>query len=289
MGGSDVERRTSNIGRSTSNENSLASILIAVAPNGARKTQKDHPQLPLTPSELARTAAACAEEGAGMVHLHVRDSKGKHTLSPEYYQPAIREIEAAVGDKMLIQVTSEAAGVFKTVEQIDLMKQLAPHCLSCGLREFVKDREWFERAEKFFSQLHQAGTLAQYILYSPQDVEWYEQLCEQGVLPGKNHFLLFVLGRYGEEGRPFYNLHDYLEPLKRNSRWMVCAFGGNEHSVMKQAVELGGHARVGFENNLRLPDGSLAKDNADLVALTVEMAHLAERSPGDKIFAESLF
>ncbi len=289
MGSSDFERRTSNIERPTSNDNPLTPTLIAVAPNGARRTKKDHPELPLTHAELARTAVACAEAGAGMVHLHVRDSRGKHTLAPEYYRPAIREVEAAVGDKMLIQVTSEAAGVFKAVEQIDLMKQLAPHCLSCGLREFVKDREGFERAAKFFSQLHQAGTLVQYILYCPEDVEWYEQLCEEGVLPGKKHFLLFVLGRYGEGGRLFYNLHDYLEPLKRNSRWMACAFGQNEHSVMKQAVELGGHARVGFENNLLLPDGSLAKNNADLVALTVEMAYLAGRSPGDKIFAESLF
>ena len=284
-----VEHRTSNVQRPTANINSAAPILIAVAPNGARRTKKDHPELPITPSELARTAVACAEAGAGMVHLHVRDSMGKHTLGPNYYLPAIREVETAVGDKMLIQVTSEAAGAFKTVEQIDLMKKLAPHCLSCGLREFVKDREGFERAEKFFSQLHQAGTLVQYILYSPEDVEWYEQLCEEGVLPGKNHFLLFVLGCYGEEGRPFYNLHDYLEPLKRNGRWMVCAFGQNEHSVMKQAAELGGHVRVGFENNLLLPDGSLAKDNADLVALTVKMADSAGRPAGDKSFAEALF
>lgn len=289
MGSSNFERRTSNIERSTSNENSLAPILIAVAPNGARKTKKDHPQLPLTPSELARTAVACAEKGAGMMHLHVRDSKGKHTLSPEYYQPAIREVEAAVGNKMLIQVTSEAAGVFETFEQIDLMKQLAPHCLSCGLREFVKDQEGFERADKFFSQLHQAGTLVQYILYCPEDVEWYELLCEEGILPGKKHFLLFVLGSYGEKDRVFYNLHDYLEPLKRSSRWMACAFGRSEHSVMKQAAELGGHVRVGFENNLLLPDGSLAKDNAELVALTVEMAGLKGRPSGDKLFAESLF
>ncbi|OEU50230.1 MAG: hypothetical protein BA866_02410 [Desulfobulbaceae bacterium S5133MH15] len=284
-----VEHRTSNVQRSTSNVNSAVPILIAVAPNGARRTKKDHPELPLTPYELARTAVACAEAGAGMIHLHARDSMGKHTLDSDYYLPAIREVEVAVGDKMLIQVTSEAAGVFKTTEQIDLVKQLAPHCLSCGLREFVKGREGFERAEKFFFQLYQAGTLVQYILYSPEDVEWYEQLCEEGVLPGKNHFLLFVLGRYGEEDRPFYNLHDYLEPLKRNSRWMVCAFGKNEHSVMKQAAELGGHARVGFENNLWLPDGSLAKDNADLVALTVKMARFTGRLPGDKAFAESLF
>ncbi len=264
-------------------------ILIAVAPNGARKTRKDHRQLPISPAELAYTAVACAEEGAGMIHLHVRDSKGRHTLEPEYYLPAIREVEAAVGDKMLIQVTSEAAGIYKTSRQIDLVEQLAPHCLSCGLHEFVKNGEGFAKAEKFFSQLYRAGTLIQYILYSPEEVRGYEQLCEQGVIPGQSHFLLFVLGRYGGKDEVSHDLYDYVEPLRRESRWMASAFGQNEHIVMKQAAEIGGHARVGFENNLLLPDGCLAQDNAELVKITMKTCCSAGRPPGDKKFAESLF
>lgn len=264
-------------------------VLIAVAPNGARKTKKDHPELPISPSELAGTAVACAEAGAGMIHLHVRDSKGKHTLEPEYYLPAIREVEAAVGDKMLIQVTSEAAGIYKTPKQIGLMERLAPHCISCGLREFVKDEECFAKAEKFFFNLHRAGTLIQYILYSPEDVKWYERLCEQGVLPGKTHFLLFVLGSYGGKDSVTHDLYDYVGPLQRESIWMACAFGENEHSVIKDAVALGGHVRVGFENNLQLPDGSLAQDNAEMVKITTKTSCLAGRPPGDKTFAESLF
>ena len=283
------EHRTSNIERPISNESPLTPVLICIAPNGARKTKKDHPQLPVTPLELARTAVACAEEGAGMIHLHVRDNKSRHTLAPEYYLPSIKEVEAAVGDKMLLQVTSEAAGMYTTSSQIDLMEQLAPHCLSCGLREFVKGKEGFARAEKFFSQLHRAGTLIQYILYSPEDVKWYEQLCAQGVIPGKSHFLLFVLGHYGDDARGSHDLLNYLKPLRRKSRWMACAFGRNEQSVMRDAVALGGHVRVGFENNLQLPDGSLAQDNAEMVKITMKTCCSADRPPGDKKFAESLF
>jgi len=264
-------------------------MLIAVAPNGARRTKKDHPQLPLTPFELARTASACAESGAGMIHIHVRDARGKHTLDPDCYLPAISKVEAAAGDKMLVQITSEAVNIYSTSRQIDMMEELAPHCLSCGLREFVKDREGFERAEKFFSQMYRAGLLIQYILYSPDDVEWYELLCDQGIIPGKTHFLLFVIGSYSVDYDPVHGLSDYVKALRRDSRWMVCAFGRNEYSVMKQAAELGGHARVGFENNMLLPDGSLAMSNEALVKLTVETAKSAGRLPGDKEFAESLF
>jgi len=264
-------------------------MLIAVAPNGARKTKKDHFELPLTPVELAIAASACAEAGAAMVHLHVRDSAGEHTLDPERYLPVIREVEAAVGDDMLIQVTSEAAGIYTADKQIDLMEQLAPHCLSCGLREFVKDHQWFTRAGMFFSRLYRAGTLIQYILYSPEDVEWYERLCREGVLPEETHFLLFVLGRHGDGSGESYDIADYIRLLRRKSRWMACAFGRNEYSVVKQAAKLGGHARVGFENNLLLPDGSPASDNAELVKITTKSARWAGRLVGDKKFAEAQF
>ena len=206
-------------------------MLIAVAPNGARRTKADHRAVPITPLELAHTAAACAEAGAGMIHLHVRDDRGRHTLAPEFYRPALREVQAAVGEKMLIQVSSEAAGAYSAQSQIALMRSLAPHCLSCGLREFVADHAAFAKATAFFQDLTANGTLIQYILYSPDDVRWYETLCDLGVIPGDRHFLLFVLGRYGVMPGESAPLEEYLGALRRKSSWMVCAFGELEHEI----------------------------------------------------------
>ncbi len=264
-------------------------ILIAVAPNGARKTQRDHSALPITPLELARTADVCADAGAGMIHLHVRDDNGNHTLEPEYYMPAIKEVKAAVADRMLIQVTSEAAGIYGAPQQIELMKRLAPHCISCGLREFVQDESQFETGARFFNELDKAGTLIQYILYTPDDVRWYETLCRQGVIPGDKHLLLFVLGSYKKMISCPDQLQDFVVALQRQSNWMVCAFGKREHEVMDHAAKCGGHARIGFENNLYMPTGTIASDNAALVRITVEAAHAAGRRCGGKKFAESLF
>jgi 3-keto-5-aminohexanoate cleavage enzyme len=264
-------------------------MLIAVAPNGARRTKADHQAVPITPLELAHTAAACAEAGAGMIHLHVRDDRGRHTLAPQFYQPALREVLAAVGEKMLIQVSSEAAGAYTTRSQIELMRTLAPHCLSCGLREFVADQSSFTQAAAFFKDLTANGTLIQYILYSPDDVRWYETVCDLGVIPGDRHFLLFVLGRYGSPlGRP-EQLEEYIAALRRKSNWMICAFGELEHEVTQRAAALGGHARVGFENNLHLPSGSIAPDNSALVASAVRSALLSGRAPGGKDFATDLY
>lgn len=264
-------------------------MLIAVAPNGARKTRFDHPELPLTPLELAKTAVTCLEEGAGMMHFHVRDSHGKHTLNHAIYRQTLRELEAAVGSDLLLQVSSEAAGIFQANEQIEQMKLLAPHCLSCGLMELVKEQKDYDSGHAFFSEMHRTGAMVQYILYSPAEVEWYEKLCSEGVIPGKNHLLLFVLGKGGQAtGEEDSHLQTYVSTLKQNNPWMACGFGLVEHKIMAQVAKLGGHARVGFENNHQLPDGSLAPDNASLVKLTSKLAFSVGRVPGNKLFAESL-
>ncbi len=264
-------------------------MLIAVAPNGARKTKADHPELPLTLVELVKTAVTCMEAGAGMMHFHVRDSNGRHTLDHTIYRPMLRELEEAVGENMLLQVSSESGGIYQPTEQIEQMKRLAPHCLSCGLREIIKDQNDYDVGYAFFSELSRTGVLMQYILYGHTDIEWYETLCDEGVLPGEKHLLLFVLGRDGRSAGGQDDLQQFVNALKRKSPWMACGFGQSEHNVMIQAAKLGGHARVGFENNHQLPDGSPAPDNAALVKLTANFALSVGRSPGDKIFAESLY
>ena len=264
-------------------------ILIAVAPNGAGKTKLDHSGLPLSPRELIKTAISCMEAGAAMMHFHVRDRYGKHTLDHRIYGRVLKELEAAVGENILLQVSSEAAGRYQPDEQIEQMKRLAPHCLSCGLREFVTDRNNSAFGYAFFTELHRAAVLVQYILYSPADVEWYETLCTEGVIPGENHLLLFVLGRYGQNVTKNCDLQSYVDALKRKSPWMACGFGQVEHALAAQAAKLGGHVRVGFENNQHLPDGSTAPDNAALVKLSSDLARAAGRSPGNKLFAESLY
>lgn len=266
-----------------------SSLLIAVAPNGARRTQADHAAIPVKPIELAQTAAACAEAGAGMIHLHVRDKEQKHSLEPELYRAALKEVEAAVGDRMLVQVTSEAAGIYQADQQMRFMRELEPGCISAGLREFVKDETQLEQGREFFHELHAKGCLIQYILYSPEDVRWYERLCDEGVIPQRQNLVLFVLGRYGAQTYDRELLPAYLAELKSASPWMVCAFGAEEPVVMEQAVKLGGHCRVGFENNLWLPGGEVAPDNAALVKLVADMGHRQGRPLADGVQAARLY
>ena len=91
--------------------------------------------------------------------------------------------------------------------------------------------------------------------------------------------VLLVLGRYQPptEGTPD-DLAPFLAALGGDfPDWMVCTFGRQEHSVSEAAMRLGGHVRIGFENNIQRPDGSLAADNAENIARTVAAARALGR------------
>lgn len=264
-------------------------LIVTVAPNGARKTKADHPALPITAEELAVEALRCHNAGAAMIHLHVRDEAGGHSLSVEAYRAAIAAIRDRVGDDLLIQVTSEAAGVFGPVEQMEMVRRLKPDHVSLALREIVADATAEAEAAAFLQWLGAEGVTPQYILYSPEDVSRFLDLRRRNVVPGRSHSLLFVLGRYGRRQARPEDLLPFLEALGHTDDiWSVCAFGGMEHACVAAAIALGGHARVGFENNMILKDGAVAPNNAPLVAQVGQLAAALGRPLADARTAHAL-
>ncbi len=244
-----------------------APIAIGVAPNGARRGKADHPALPITARELAREAAACADAGAAYVHLHVRDDRGEHILEADAYREAIAAIRRERGpDELAIQVTTEAGGRYEPPQQMALVRELVPDAVSLSIRELVPSASAEPDAAAFFAWAHGEGIAAQYILYSPEEVLGFEDLLARGVIPDENYWVLFVLGRYGEGDAAPAELLPFLEARKTDYPWSVCAFGARECACALAAAALGGHARVGFENNLLTPRGARAADNAELVA-----------------------
>ena len=257
-------------------------VILAVAPNGARKTKADHPALPMTPDEIAATAAQCRDAGAAMIHLHVRDAEGRHSLDVETYRAAIAAVEAAVGRDLVIQVTSEAAGLYQAEAQMQMVRELKPEAVSLAVREIVPDAAAESAAADFLAWVRAEGISPQYILYSDEDLRRFDDLVARGVVPGARQLVLFVLGRYTKDQRSEpKDLMPFLAANRRDHLWSVCAFGPRETACAVAAAALGGHVRVGFENNLHLPDGSLAPDNAALIAAVTEgLAPLGARPAG---------
>lgn len=248
-------------------------LLITVAPNGAYKQAADHPELPLTPQSLARTAKQCLDAGAAMLHMHIRDAQGRHSLDVEGYREAQRVVRAAVGPQMILQVTSEAARLYRAPQQIAMVRALVPEAVSIGLREVDQPEIGEAGLADFFGWLAAQRVMTQVILYDLADLQRWQALRRRGLVPDAPWFLLFVLGRYtaGQTSGPrdllpFVQAHAGPEP------WAICAFGAGEHACATTAAALGGHVRVGFENNLRLSNGELAPDNAALVTQAVAAA-----------------
>lgn len=250
----------------SSNEN----IILAVAPNGARKTKADHPNIPLNSSEIAQTANDCLAAGASMMHLHVRKPEDNtHSLSVELYQQAIDAINESCNQEMFIQVTSEAVGIYSPEEQFTMIHTLKPNAVSIGLREIRSLDE--SVIHQHFVKMKDANIHPQIILYNQDDLNAYHDWLARKVLPGNAYPILLVIGRPNTEGS-FENSYLTVDNVKKlqASSWMICAFGENEFSAAKLAASLGGHIRIGFENNSVLDDGSDAKDNAALIKQIAE-------------------
>ena len=247
-------------------------VALAVAPNGGRKTKADHPALPLSADELARTAAECLERGASMIHLHVRDAEGRHCLDPEAYRAAIASICEAVGDRLVLQITSELLGRYSPAEQRGAVLKTNPEAVSLALRELAPETADEKDFGDFLGKLKQMRVHPQIILYTPAEAERLSAMAKQGLIPFDRLSVLYVLGRFAltRTGLP-RDLLPFLAPeAPRFHLWSVCAFGRRETACVTAAALLGGHARVGFENNLVLPSGERAASNADLVGAAAQ-------------------
>ena len=182
----------------------------------------------------------------------------------------------------MIQVTTEAVGRYGPAEQMATVRELHPEAVSLALSKLIPDEDATSKATAFLAWLRHERIAPQYILYTPDEVVRLNDLRARGVIPQRRPFALFVLGRYGGRSEvqprdllPFLAVHDAACP------WAACAFGRSEAACVLVAAGLGGHARVGFENNLWRADGGLAASNAELVQQIAAGAKLLGRGIAD--------
>lgn len=244
------------------------SVAITIAPNGGRKTKADHPALPVTADELAECAETCLAASACMIHMHVRDGEGRNVLDADLYRAAIDATRARVGDRMMIQISTEALGVYSPAEQIALVQAVRPEAVSLALRELVPGPEHEGAFESLLIWMRKERIFPQIILYDRADQQRLAELLQRGLVPADDIDVLYVLGRYttGQQSEPADILPFLMPGPHRFSSWSTCAFGVQEAASVVASALLGGNVRIGFENNLHLPDGMIAGSNAALIA-----------------------
>lgn len=242
---------------------------IMVAPTGARRSKADHPALPLSIPEICAAAAACQRAGAGAIHAHIRDTQGQHSLDAGLYAELLSELAHTCPD-LPVQLTTESVDRYSPADQRVCLATLSPDGFSVALTEMLADGD-IKAARASYHAAAEAGIAVQHILYTPEDMAVLARHLALGTIPAAGLQLMLVLGRYtpGQQSTPDM-LCPYLDALALlpcPADWAICAFGPGETVCLADALRRGGKVRVGFENSLWHADGSLARDNAERVAV----------------------
>jgi 3-keto-5-aminohexanoate cleavage enzyme len=279
-------------------------VVIEAALNGGRD-RSENEAVPYTAGELAAEARRCADEGATVFHVHARADNGGWTVDPQRYAEVLRDLREAVPHG-LVSITSIRPEDVSVEEILKLLATLSgdpatkPDLISvnlghivawepdvCGL---VRRTTHFPNAYEDISRLLAACTMhgvrPELGLMDLGFVANAVALRDDSVLPEPPWFLIELDSPSYDSGvqvapSTVANYNALAVPMRQHfpaARWAAHGQGVASYGVIERALTDGEHVRVGFEDAIQLPDGRLARSNAELVKWVVEAAQAAGRT-----------
>lgn len=252
-------------------------LIITAALSGAEVTREQQPALPVTPEEIGIAAEECFQAGAAMVHVHARHADGTPTQDKETY----RQIIAAIRKRcpVIVQVsTGGAVGMTPQERLAPVTLQPEMATLSMGSVNFGGDVFMNHPADMaaFLQAMESHGVKPELEIFDTGMLSTALRWLQKGVLSGPQHFD-FVLGiPGGMAGTPEALM--YLKAhLPERVTWTVAGIGAAQLPLGTLAIVLGGHVRVGFEDNVYYRKGELASSNAQLVARIARISRELDR------------
>jgi len=244
----------------------MEKLIITAALTGAEVTREQQPNLPLTPAEIAAAAFECYQAGAAIVHVHARAVDGSPTQSQDIY----REISERIAEKcdVIFQPSTGGAVWHKFEERMQpLLLNPEMATLSTGTCNFGDDvfMNTPEYIAGFAKEMLARNIKPEIEVFERGMIETAKKLVKQGLLKAPLHFD-FVLGVPGAMPGNIDDLVFMLNQIPNGSTWTVAGIGRYELPLALHAIAMGGHVRVGFEDNVYYSKGVLAQSNAQLVA-----------------------
>jgi len=257
-------------------------LIITAAVIGSAPTRAQNPSVPYTPEEIAEEALRCWRAGAAVVHVHVRDPKtGAPAFEREYFSEIVERIRAA-GD-MLINLTTSGFNIqSENVGEARLMPlDLKPDLCSLDVgslnfregRVFINPADWVEMAA---ARMRKAGVKPEMEVFDLGHIRQATDLVRRDFLDDPPYFQI-CLGVPWGAAADLETLLAMKSKLPGGCQWSVLGVGRNQLPLTTHAMLMGGHVRVGFEDNLYLERGVLADSNAQFVERTVTTARLLQR------------
>ena len=248
-------------------------LIITAAITGAEVTRDLQPNLPLTPEEIANEAYECFKAGASIVHVHARDKDGNPTQDYEVYKQIKEKIEEKCN---IIFQPSTGGAVWHSPEErlqpVELKPEMAT--LSTGTCNFGPDvfMNTEEYMEKFAKRMLELSVKPEIEVFERGMIENAKALIKKGLVKEPLHFD-FVLGVPGAcPGNP-EDLIYMVNKIPDGSTWTVAGIGRSETPLAAMGIIMGGHVRVGFEDNIYYSKGVKASSNAQLVERVVRLAN----------------
>jgi len=252
-------------------------LIITCAIVGAELTKKDFPQLPTTPEELATSAIEAVTAGASIIHLHVRDKNGNPTQDKNIFQNVTDKIRKNC-DCIIQYSTGGAVGT--PVEDRCAPLTLKPDMATLSMGTMNFGDEVFENTteiiKKISDEIQKNIILPELEIFDFGMLDTAKRFLKKGIIPDKFH-VDFVLGVPGGASGDIRNLIALVDRLEMNQTWTVAGIGKSQLPLITLAITLGGHVRVGFEDNIFYKKGELATSNAQFVNRVVKIANELNR------------
>jgi 3-keto-5-aminohexanoate cleavage enzyme len=255
----------------------MRKVIITAAVTGSRPTKEMNPAVPYTPKEIAEAAVECWRAGAAITHIHVRDPQSGH---PEFKIELFKEVKDQIQQQCDIIINLTTSGLrlngTNVIEQRLKPAALRPDICSLDIgslnfqdKTFMNPPEWGKIAAE---KMREYGVKPEIEVFDIGHIYQAVDYIERGLFDNPPYFQLCMGTKWGIEGSP-ENLLFMQRKLPPNAIWSVLGVGKVQLSMITMGVLLGGHIRVGFEDNIYLKKGVLAKSNAQLVKMAVNLVN----------------
>jgi 3-keto-5-aminohexanoate cleavage enzyme len=251
-------------------------LILTVAPNGSVPTKRDTPHVPITPDEVIEDGIKCWEAGAAVLHYHARDAEQKPCLDYDYFARVLEGLRKHTD--LIVQISTGSRLVPDREARIRAV-DLKPDMMSLNVGSINFPRGPYinhpEDAEYWASRMQEAGVKPEIECFDASHVEAGCRLHRMGLIDDPP-FFDFVLGVKNALSFTPQNLLGLIAMLPAGAQWNCIGIGKAQLPVSTLGIILGGHSRVGLEDNIYYSYRVLAT-NAQLVGRAVRLANELQR------------
>lgn len=265
-------------------------VIVTAALTGVLATRKQCPYIPYTAQEIADEAVRSFEAGASIVHIHAREDDGKPSWRPEVFA----EIARLTQKRCPVILNFSTGGIGSTIQERSRhISEVKPAIAAVNMgsmnysiyssrqKKFLMHGVFlnpFEDIEYLLKLTHEHGIIPELECFDAGHICNADPFIDMGILKPPFHFSL-ILGVTGGISATPQNLRNQVGLLPEGAQWQLIGISKEQWPLLDLSLDLGGHVRVGLEDNFYLPSGEMAKSNGELVELAVKKA----RERGQKV------